>query len=51
MELQCEERIPTELGRFCLNESLIPILFNSGEGQWRALLGRGVTINLLYSYL
>lgn len=44
MELQCEEPTPIELGHFCLAQSLIPILFNSGEGDWNALLGRSLYI-------
>lgn len=40
MESQCEDGIiPSELGQFCLTPSQIDTLFNSGEGQWKALLG------------
>ena len=42
MESQCERASPNddELGLFCLTPSQIDILFNSGEGQWGALLGK-----------
>ena len=42
MESQCDEATPSddELGLFCLTPSQIDTLFNSGEGQWRALLSK-----------
>ena len=39
MKSQCKETTPNELGQLCLTPSQIPIIFNSGEGQWHALAG------------
>ena len=43
MKSQCEKTTPDELGQFCLTPSQIPIIFNSGVGQWHALPGKWLT--------
>ena len=43
MKSQCEKAIsatPDELGKFCLTPSQVPIIFNSGVGQWHDLAGK-----------
>ena len=40
MKSQCEKTTPDELGQFCLTPSQVPIIFNSGVGQWHVLAGK-----------
>ena len=40
MKSQCEKTTPDELGRFCLTPSQVPMIFNSGEGEWHILAGK-----------